>query len=98
MSTDRGAANVSNVAIFPATRRWRPYLESEAVRIFGGLAGSSRNKVRNRLIADAASKGVARAVAEADADEGLALLDARIAIYVQAKSQEPFAPRLGRLG
>lgn len=86
------------IAIIPATRRWRPWLEHEAIRIFGGLAGSSRRKVRQKLMADAISKGVPRPVAEADVADAMDFIEARIELYAQAQAVEPQPALRGRAG
>jgi hypothetical protein len=93
-----GDSEMSVQLLHPSSVRWRVFIEREAIRIFGGLAGSTRSKVEKQLLADNIARGIPRDVAERDVAEAMALLDARLDLYAQARAIEPIAILRGRAG
>lgn len=82
-----------NIALIPSRIVWRPWLEHEAIRIFGGVSGATRPKVRARLVNDAMKRGASYEAAQLDADDALAFIEARIELYRAAREMDPLPAR-----
>ncbi len=82
------------IVLIPSRIVWRSWLEHEAIRLFGRVAGATRPKIRMRLVEDAMCRGASFEAAQADADDALAFVEARIELYRAAREIEPLpAPR-----
>lgn len=84
--TTKAAAKpaASNIAIIPAVRRNRDYLDYEAVRIWRQVNGASKRKVESLLYAEARMLGASEEVAKADAAEAIDYIDIRIMLLAEA--------------
>lgn len=75
-----------SVLPLPMTKLRPAWLEHTAARIFAQVGGATRPKVRAEIIAFHRSRGVSIKAAEADAERALAYIEARVALYRQARA------------